>query len=154
LFINDLYTNIETNPTSGSFYIEFAYPHTPNPFYTIFEMIHLFNKDGYNFFKYYSFQDKSTSFMSERWLYMPNNLYTSFPGHLPLLQFRKSVIVFTTNTMTFYSDGAKVGSTQTLSTPVDLSLDRVYTPAAYMLLKSMIYFPHALTDSQAIALTT
>jgi hypothetical protein len=54
--------------------------------------------------------------------------------------------------MVFY-EGGNVISTTNLTTPVQLSLDKI-TSVGYMLIKSIIYFPHALNSSQAIALTT
>jgi hypothetical protein len=133
--------------------MEFAYPHTPNGFYTSFDLINIFNASGSNFLRLDSTITQLSGIQGFRWRYIPNTLFsTSFisPG---LLIFNKLVIVLTTTTMKFFVNGVQVGTTQTLITPIDLSLDRM-SISNYMLIKSMLYFPHALTDAQSIALTT
>jgi len=148
--LNDLSSFIATNPTSGSFYVEFAYANTPNSFYTTFDQILLYNTSGSNIFTLQA--SVSTIFTGCRWRNNTNSLNTGNSTNMGLLNMRKFVLVCTSNQMIFY-EGGNVISTTNLTTPVQLALDKI-TSVGYMLIKSIIYFPHALNSSQAIALTT
>jgi hypothetical protein len=150
--LNNLSSFIATNSTSGSFYIEFAYANTPNGFYTTFDQVGLFNTSGSKIFNLQASINNITGYTGYRWRYEPNLLFTTAPSSMGLLNMRKSVLVFTTNQMVLYHGGSII-STTNLTTPVNLSLDSI-SILGYMLIKSIIYFPHALNSSQAIALTT
>jgi hypothetical protein len=149
--LNDLSSFIATNPTSGSFYVEFAYANTPNPFYTTFEMLSLFNVSGSRIFNLQA-SISSAGYTGCRWRNDTNSLFTGNSTNMGLLNMRKFVLVCTSNQMVFYGGGSVI-STTNLTTPVQLALDKI-TSVGYMLIKSIIYFPHALNSSQAIALTT
>jgi hypothetical protein len=149
--IYDIERNAAINSTSGSFYLEFAYSSTINGFYTTSELASLTNTQGTRIF---TLAGVGSSFQSYRWQYNPQaSFFTTSAPDIPPLIFNKSVLVFTTNSLKFFASGSQIGTTQTLTTPVDLSLSRI-TTSGYMLIKSMVYYPHALTDAQAIALTT
>ena len=153
ILLSNLSSSIQINPTSGSFYMEFAYPHTPNGFYTTFDLINIFNASGSNFLRLEASVFQSLGTQGFRWRYIPNNLLSTNFTSPGLLVFNKLIIVLTTTTMKFFVNGVQIGTTQTLTTPIDLSLDRM-SVGNYVLIKSMLYFPHTLTDAQSIALTT
>lgn len=148
----DLATNIPTNSTSGSLFIEFAYPHTPNSFYTTFDMLQVVNTQRVQIFNLQAQVNQNIGFNGYRWAYTPQA--STFTGirQVALKTFQKSVIVFTTNSLRFHAAGALV-STNTLTTAANLAPDKIVTGGPYLLIKQLVYLPHTLSTTQANELT-
>lgn len=153
LTLSNLSSSIQTNSSSGSFYIEFALPHTVNGFYTTGDLINFFDPNGNNFLRLDGIVYYNIGAQAFRWRYVPNSIVTAVTGNVKLLQFNKLLLVMTSSSMKFFFNGTQVGTAVALPSP-NISLDRIATVSPYLLTKSLLYFPHALTDSQAIALTT
>lgn len=149
----DIAAGVPTNSTSGSLFIEFAYPHTPNPFYTTFDMMQVVNTQRVQIFNLQAQVNQNIGFNGYRWVYTPQASTFTGTQQVALKTFQKSVIVFTTNSLRFHAAGGLV-STTNITTAANLAPNRIVTGSPYLLIKQLIYLPYALSSAKANEMTT